>query len=123
MANLMGAPEVWPHPRLLFVRRKGYYLERANRDWPSEWDLVEDQRTHPAHCFRFVLHLKSIIYGVPTRPPVNSVSWAPHELGAILACASSDGRISVLTFKSTWHLKSSKFVVLTLTHRRWPVGR
>ncbi|KAI0696968.1 protein transporter SEC13 [Cerioporus squamosus] len=35
---------------------------------------------------------------------VNSVSWAPHELGAILACASSDGTISVLTFKNdgTW---------------------
>jgi len=32
--------------------------------------------------------------------PVNSVSWAPHELGAILACASSDGKVSVLTFKS-----------------------
>jgi hypothetical protein len=30
---------------------------------------------------------------------VNSVSWAPHELGAILACASSDGKLSVLTFK------------------------
>ena len=32
---------------------------------------------------------------------VNSVSWAPHELGAILACASSDGKVSVLTFKSS----------------------
>jgi hypothetical protein len=31
---------------------------------------------------------------------VNSVSWAPHEMGAILACASSDGKLSVLTFKS-----------------------
>ncbi|KAF8736959.1 hypothetical protein AX14_013689 [Amanita brunnescens Koide BX004] len=31
---------------------------------------------------------------------VNSVSWAPHELGAMLACASSDGKISVLTFKN-----------------------
>ncbi|KAN0078310.1 WD40-repeat-containing domain protein [Tylopilus felleus] len=30
---------------------------------------------------------------------VNSISWAPHELGAILACASSDGKLSVLTFK------------------------
>lgn len=30
---------------------------------------------------------------------MNSVSWAPHELGATLACASSDGKISVLTFK------------------------
>lgn len=33
---------------------------------------------------------------------VNSVSWAPYELGAILACASSDGTISVLTFKSAY---------------------
>jgi protein transport protein SEC13 len=33
---------------------------------------------------------------------VNSVSWAPHELGAILACASSDGKLSVLTFKSAF---------------------
>ncbi|KZS88497.1 WD40 repeat-like protein [Sistotremastrum niveocremeum HHB9708] len=35
---------------------------------------------------------------------VNSVSWAPHELGAIVACASSDGKLSVLSFKNdgTW---------------------
>ncbi|CUA71456.1 Protein transport protein SEC13 [Ustilago maydis 521] [Rhizoctonia solani] len=35
---------------------------------------------------------------------VNSISWAPHELGAIVACASSDGKLSVLTFKNdgTW---------------------
>ncbi|KAF8311668.1 WD40 repeat-like protein [Cantharellus anzutake] len=35
---------------------------------------------------------------------VNSVSWAPHELGAIVACASSDGKLSVLAFKNdgTW---------------------
>lgn len=29
---------------------------------------------------------------------VNSVAWAPHELGPVLACASSDGQVSVLTF-------------------------
>lgn len=35
---------------------------------------------------------------------VNSIAWAPHELGAILACASSDGNVSVLTFNDdgTW---------------------
>lgn len=27
------------------------------------------------------------------------MSWAPHELGPVLACASSDGRVSVLSFK------------------------
>ncbi|KAG7531722.1 hypothetical protein FFLO_04164 [Filobasidium floriforme] len=31
---------------------------------------------------------------------VNSISWAPYELGPILACASSDGKISVLKFNN-----------------------
>jgi protein transport protein SEC13 len=30
---------------------------------------------------------------------VNSIAWAPHELGPILACASSDGKVSVLTYR------------------------
>ncbi|KAK0532699.1 GTPase-activating protein S13 [Tilletia horrida] len=35
---------------------------------------------------------------------VNSIAWAPQELGAVLACASSDGFVSVATFKDdgTW---------------------
>jgi protein transport protein SEC13 len=31
------------------------------------------------------------------------VSWAPHESGCLLACASSDGHVSVLEFKdNSW---------------------
>ncbi len=30
-------------------------------------------------------------------PPVNSIQWAPHEFGLILACASSDESFSILT--------------------------
>lgn len=30
---------------------------------------------------------------------VNSISWAPQEYGALLLCASSDGRVSVVEFK------------------------
>ena len=30
---------------------------------------------------------------------VNVVSWSPHEAGCLLACASSDGNVSVLEFK------------------------
>jgi len=38
---------------------------------------------------------------------VNSVQWAPHEAGAVLACASSDAKVSVLEFKDdgTWDTK------------------
>jgi protein transport protein SEC13 len=39
--------------------------------------------------FDFALHKAS----------VNVVSWAPHEAGCLLACASSDGNVSVLEFK------------------------
>ena len=46
--------------------------------------------------------------------PVNSVSWAPHELGAILACASSDGKVSVLTFKSLCY--KFNFPIKTITN-------
>lgn len=31
---------------------------------------------------------------------VNSIAWAPYDLGPMLACASSDGKISVLSFQS-----------------------
>mmetsp|Transcript_28082 Transcript_28082/g.49501 ORF Transcript_28082/g.49501 Transcript_28082/m.49501 type:complete len:323 (+) Transcript_28082:31-999(+) len=31
---------------------------------------------------------------------VNSVCWAPHEFGRVLACASADGTVSVLEFKN-----------------------
>lgn len=40
---------------------------------------------------------------------VNSIAWAPHELGLSLACASSDGQVSVITYRiedSTWDVKS-----------------
>lgn len=39
--------------------------------------------------FDFSLHTAS----------VNMVSWAPHESGCLLACASSDGHASVLEFR------------------------
>lgn len=33
---------------------------------------------------------------------VNSISWAPHEMGLILACASSDGNVSILEYRDEW---------------------
>jgi protein transport protein SEC13 len=36
---------------------------------------------------------------------VNSISWAPHAYGLILTAASSDGKVSVLTYKGMMFLK------------------
>ncbi|KAL9101465.1 MAG: hypothetical protein Q9163_003280 [Psora crenata] len=49
------------------------------REQGSQWTRVAD----------FSLHTAS----------VNIVSWSPHESGCLLACASSDGRVSILEFQ------------------------
>jgi protein transport protein SEC13 len=59
------------------------------------WREQPQNATSPAggsswtKVFDFSLHTAS----------VNMVSWAPHESGCLLACASSDGHVSVLEFR------------------------
>ncbi|KAG8983765.1 GTPase-activating protein S13 [Tulasnella sp. JGI-2019a] len=52
----------------------------ASHDAAGNWTKIKEYTAHTAS--------------------VNAVSWAPHELGPIVACASSDGKISVLTFQN-----------------------
>lgn len=40
---------------------------------------------------------------------VNSIAWAPYDLGTMLACASSDGKVSVLTFQNDSSTDASIF--------------
>ncbi|KAI0791245.1 protein transporter SEC13 [Abortiporus biennis] len=77
----------WAHPKFGHILASCSYdgkviiwKEQEGQAGPSGWSKIKEHS----------LHVSS----------VNSVSWAPHELGAILACASSDGKISVLTFKN-----------------------
>ena len=45
------------------------------------------------------------IDGILRTSSVNSISWAPHEFGLILACAASDGIVSILEYKEDqWYL-------------------
>ncbi|GAA5850257.1 hypothetical protein JCM8547_001063 [Rhodosporidiobolus lusitaniae] len=52
---------------------------------------------------------------------VNAIAWAPHELGPILACASSDGKVSVLTFNNdgTWEASLFPAHSLGVTSVTW----
>lgn len=78
----------WAHPKFGHILASCSYdgkviiwkEQPAQGPTPAGWAKIKEHTLHKAS--------------------VNSVSWAPHELGAILACASSDGTISVLTFKS-----------------------
>lgn len=44
---------------------------------------------------------------VTVLPTVNSVCWAPHDYGLLLACGSSDGAISLLSYsgEGQWEVK------------------
>ncbi|KAG1800800.1 WD40-repeat-containing domain protein [Suillus plorans] len=76
----------WAHPKFGHILASCSYDgkvliwgERSQGTTDGGWTRVKEHTLHAAS--------------------VNSVSWAPHELGAMLACASSDGKLSVLTFK------------------------
>ncbi|KAJ7209511.1 WD40-repeat-containing domain protein [Mycena pura] len=77
----------WAHPKfgniLASCSYDGKVLIWKEQQSPSNTNMWTKIREHTLHT-----------------ASVNSVSWAPHELGAILACASSDGKLSVLTFKN-----------------------
>ncbi|TFK79275.1 WD40 repeat-like protein [Polyporus arcularius HHB13444] len=82
----------WAHPKFGQILASCSYdgkviiwkEQQAQAPRAGGWSKIKEQTQHKAS--------------------VNSVSWAPHELGAILACASSDGTIPVLSFKNdnTW---------------------
>ncbi|KAG8235001.1 hypothetical protein J437_LFUL013881 [Ladona fulva] len=52
-------------------------------------------------------HAQKWSVGRSKDPSVNSIRWAPHEFGLILACGSSDGAISLLTHSGgvNWDVK------------------
>lgn len=84
----------WAHPKF------GTILASASYDahviiWRDS--STSTQQSSWTKLFEHTVHTSSI----------NSIAWAPHELGALLACASSDGKVSVLEFKDdgTWDTK------------------
>ena len=95
----MGPSKIWFHPCFLLLRWQSPHLEGKPNTRREEW-LVYHQGAYVAHRFRYVSSSPTTTLVRSFSSPVNSVAWAPHDLGAILACASSDGKVSVLTFKS-----------------------
>ena len=78
----------WAHPKFGTLLASSSYDGRVHiyRESPGQtpsqppvWSLVFSSTIHTAS--------------------VNMVAWAPPELGCLLACASSDGNVSVLEFR------------------------
>lgn len=61
----------------------------ASASYDGKVLIWREQASQWTRVFDFALHTAS----------VNLLSWAPHDAGCLLACASSDGSVSVLEFK------------------------
>jgi hypothetical protein len=70
---------------------------------PLRFAMMEPVR-HVSQVYQSPLHTAS----------VNSLCWAPYELGLALAAASSDGSISVLTYQpdGSWHVDKASVSIL-----------
>ena len=71
----------WAHPK--------YGNILASSGYDGKVFIWRETGTTWTKVFDFALHTAS----------VNIISWSPHESGCLLACASSDGNVSVLEFK------------------------
>lgn len=72
----------------------------ASHDAAGNWTKIKEYTAHTASGMSHRNGLWNTLRMTYPLSLVNAVSWAPHELGPMVACASSDGKISVLTFQS-----------------------
>ncbi|KAL9607196.1 MAG: hypothetical protein Q9204_009359, partial [Flavoplaca sp. TL-2023a] len=87
--QLTSPPILQAHPKYGNILASSSYDGKVFiwREQSAQWSKVADFAHHNAS--------------------VNIVSWSPHESGCLLACASSDGEVSVLEFnEGNWgHIK------------------
>jgi len=83
----------WAHPKYGTILASSSYDGKVLIWRESPAGAPSATGTAWSKVFDFSLHTAS----------VNIVSWAPHESGCVLACASSDGQVSVLEFRdNSW---------------------
>lgn len=79
------------------------FIWKENEGPQKGWSKVKEHLLHTASGqSRIPGHVPLVVipYSSHFSYTVNAIAWAPHELGPVLACASSDGKVSVLTFNS-----------------------
>lgn len=83
----------WSHPKFFSLLATSSYDGKV-LIWKEEngtWTRVYEHAHHTASGTPSMWLYHSTL--------VNSIAWSPHELGLNLACGSSDGKISILTYQ------------------------
>lgn len=87
------SPSFQAHPKFGTILASSSYDGKV-LIWREQASNAANGGSSWTKVFDFSLHTAS----------VNIVSWAPHESGCLLACASSDGQVSVLEFRdNSWN--------------------
>ena len=92
----------WTHPKFGNILASCAYDGRVLifKEQNGNWTKIHEHNKHTASGTTMKKKIENFILMIISL--VNSVAWAPHELGAILACASSDGKISILEYKGSF---------------------
>jgi hypothetical protein len=105
LAGGLGTPEVRHLAGLVLIRSSGHSLEGDARQPVAAGEEQECVRLL-ARSIDYSLS-RSVFLQVYITPStlhtasINSIAWAPHDLGLILAVGSSDGTISILEYSAT----------------------
>lgn len=92
MVRRMGTPLPSHNSTLLTTQAHPKYGNiLASSSYDGKVFIWREQNGQWQRVIDFALHTAS----------VNLISWSPHEAGCLLACASSDGSVSVLDFKDS----------------------
>lgn len=77
----------WAHPKFGAILASCSYDGKVciwKENSQSQWEMIKEHDVH--------------------KSSVNAISWAPEDAGLILACGSSDGYISILSFRDNeWY--------------------
>jgi protein transport protein SEC13 len=89
----------WSHPKFESLLASCSYDKRVcifKETSKNQWEKIYEYSGHTASGSIFSLILPILLISSHSFS-VNSIAWAPHELGPILAVASSDNSISIHT--------------------------
>lgn len=100
----------WAHPRFGSILASASFDGRVlvwkeDRAARSKWTRVHEHAVHEASG----TYRSFFISNISSAHPVNAIAWAPHEAGLVLACASSDGKVSLVEADvqtGQWHTRA-----------------